>query len=313
MTHYTNHSIHVQDDADGSAIVIGSLISCDAPIENEIQSDATGGRFYPEQITVASQKPMINASTYDLPKVIDAFGVVGRKIIQGAAKPGVALSQAQYNDSSLVAGSTHRRLRFAESYTKINRISASHRQDATIDFTSMALWDGTNLPVVPEGSVALPTLPSSPGRWTLHSVVVDEITIDCNIQVEIDFGVAAQTFGCDSDLYDTHLEILEIKPRITITGLTPNAFFTSGGVPLAGLVGAHADTKIILRKRLANQAGFVADATAEHISITAAGILLVSNAHTGQGNQRAQISYTMDCVWDGTNVPIVFDTTYNIA
>lgn len=313
MSHYTNYCIHVQDTADSAAIVIGSLISAGAPIENDVQTNAVGGKIYPEQITIASVKPRITASTYDLPKVVDAFGVVGRMIAQAESKPGVALVQAKYNDSALASGSAHRRLRFAKSYNMINRISVSHRQDATVEFTSMALFDTTNLPVVAEESIALPTLPVSSGRWTIASVSVGGVSLLCNVQVDIDFGNSSDVFGCDSDIYDTHVNVNEIVPKISITSLDPTGFKTSGGVPLIGLVGTHANTKIVLRKRLASQAGFVADATAEHISITAAGVLLASNPFEGQGNQRAQASYLMTCAFDNTNSPIVLDTTYAIA
>ena len=312
MTHYTNHSISVQDNADSAAIIIGSLINASAPIENEVQSNATGGRYYPEQITIASQKPKFTFSTYDLPKVIDALGLIGRTVQDGVGKPGVALYQAKYEDSALASGSVHRRLRFARSYSYISRISVSHRQDATADIESMALWDGSNAILQVEGTQALPTLPASSGRWTLHSVEVGGVAIPCNIQVDFDFGISVDSFGCDSDLYDTELNINEIKPVISITSLDPTGF-DSAAVVLAGLVGAHTDTNFILRKRAAQGAGWVADATAEHISITASGVLLATDVHNAQANQRAQATFQMQCDFDGTNAPLVFDSTYAIS
>jgi hypothetical protein len=309
MTHYTNHSISVQDNADSAAVIIGSLVNCSAPIDQEVQANATAGRFYPEQITIASQKPRMTFSTYDLPKVLTAFGLVGRRITDGASKPGIALYQAQYADSALVSGSNHRRLRFSESYAMIRRISVSHRQDAMAEVEAIALWDGTNNPVIPEATQALPTLPASSGRWTLGDVEVGGISIGCNIQVDFDFGVNVEAFGCDSDIWDTHLNINQIVSRITITSLQPQGFATSGAVPLTGLIGTHANTTFYLRKRLAQGAGFVADATEEHIAITASGVLLVSDAHNAQANQRAQMSLQMECDYDGTNAPFTFDTT----
>lgn len=308
MTHFTNHSVGVQDDADGSAVIIGSLTSVSAPIDQEVQTNATGGRFYPEQITVASQKPRLTFGSYDLPKVLTAFGLVGRRITGGVSKVGVALYQAKYADNALASGSNHRRLRFDESFAMVRRISVSHRQDAQIESEVMALWDGTNDPVIPEGTIALPTLPASSGRWTLGDVTVGTESIGCNIQVDFDFGLTAEAFGCDSDIWDTHLNLNMIAPRITITSLQPEGF-DDGVVPLEGLIGTHANTTFYLRKRLARGAGFVANATEEHISITASGILLVSDGHNGQANQRAQTSYQMECDWDGTNAPIVWDTT----
>ena len=312
MTHYANHSISVQDNADSAPVIIGSIVNESAPIDQEVVSAATGGRSYPEQISVVSQKPRFTFGTHDLPKVIDAFGLTGRRVTDGVSKPGIALYQAKYNDSALASGSVHRRLRFCESYNMIRRLTCSHRQDATAECESIALWDGTNNPVVIEGSQALPTLPASSGRWTLGAVTIGGIDLTCNIQVDIDFGISLDVFGCNSDIWDTHLNVNEIKPMISITALTPDAF-ADAGVPLIGLVGAHADTVIYLRKRLARQAGFVVDATEEHISITASGILLCNDAHNAQANQRAQATFQLHCDYDGTNAPLVFDTTAAIA
>lgn len=314
MAHYKNHSIEVQDAADGAATIIGSLIDAAAPIEQDIQAETTAGTFYPEHVQTVSQKPSFRYSTYDLPKVIDKFGVTGVDITKDTGKVGVALYQALYNNATVSAGSTHRRLVFSESYNYISRISVSHRQDARAECMSLAVYDGTNNPVVIGTSVALPTLPTSPGRWTIGSITVDDIPILCNIQLDIDFGINVEQFGCDSDIWDTHLDLADIKPRITITSLDPANFKDSSGVPLVGLAGAHADTVIYLRKRTTSGlASFVADGTSEHISITAAGVLQVSEAHSASGNGKAQTQLILPLRYDGTNAPMVFDTTAAIS
>lgn len=312
MSHYTNHSISIQDDADVAAVIVGSLLNASAPIENEVQSNATAGRYYPEQISVVSQKPRFTYGTYDLPKVIDALGLVGDLVQDGVSKPGIALYRAKYEDGVLASGSVHRRLRFARSFNLIRKLSVGHRQDATVDCESIAIWDGTNAILQVEATQALPTLPASPGRWTLHSATIGGETIASNIQVEIDFGINVESFGSDSDQYDTELHVGEIKPVITITSIDP-ANFASDNVVLTGLAGTHANTNIVLRKRAARGATFTADATAEHISITASGILLATDPHNASNNQRAQATFRMDCDFDGTNAPLVFDTAYAIV
>lgn len=314
MAHYKNHSIEVQDAADGSAIIIGSLIDASAPIEQETISDATAGTFYPEHISVVSQKPSFRYSTFDLPKVIGKFGMIGKDITKDTGKIGVALYQALYNNATVAAGSNHRRLVFSESYNYINRISVSHRQDARAECVSLAVYDGTNNPVIIGASVALPTLPASPGRWTIGKIVVDEVEILCKTQVDIEFGINVEQFGCDSDVWDTHLDVADIQPRIVITSLDPANFKDSSGVPLAGLAGAHADTTIYLRKRTPTGLGtFVDDATAEHIKITAAGTLQVSEAHNASGNGKATMQMILPLRFDGTNAPMVFDTASAIT
>lgn len=312
MTHYTNHSVVAQDTADSAAVVIGSITQTGLPIDQEVLKDQTGGRFYPEQLTIASQKPRMTFNSFDLPKVIDAFGLTGRLLQDAAGKPGLALVQQKHLNGSVASGSVHRRLRFPRSHARINRLSVSHRQDAQVECEGVALWDGTNNPVMIEGTQALPTLPSSSGRWTIASVTVEDVVIECNIQLDIDFGVQVDVFGCDSDIFDTHFHINQIAPMINITSLDPENF-ANAKARLIGLVGTQANSQIVLRKRTPSQASFVADATAEHIAINFAGVILPNDVHSASANQKAQSTFRIETVWDGTNAPLVFDTTYAIA
>lgn len=307
MSHYTNHSIQIQDNADASALTIGSLSQVDTPIENDVQYSETAGTYYPENVSIAAIKPSASFTSFDLPKLWAAFGLIGRSVVEGVGKVGFAIYQAKYNDSAISGGSTHRRLVFPKSYTKINRISVAHQQDATIDVESMAIFNLTEAPLQVEAAVPLPALPANPGRWTLGEISIGGVSIGCNVNLEIDFGVTAEMFGCDSDLYDSHLNLNSIQPKITITSLDPTGF-ADAVVPLIGKQATHGNTSIKLRKRLQGQAGFVAGATAEHIEITAEGILNVTNAHAASGNQRAQLALQLSCRYDGTNAPIIIDT-----
>lgn len=313
MTHYKNHTIEVQDAADGSATIIGSILDASAPIEQDVQSDSVAGTFYPQQVQVVNQKPAFRFNTLDIPKVIAAFGVTGKTIVSDTGKVGVAMYQAKYANSALVAGSNHRRLIFDESYAMVSRISVSHRQDARAECSAMAIWDGTNNPIVIGTAVALPTLPASAGRWTIGKVTIGGVLITCNIQVDIDFGITTDLFGCDSDIWDTHLNLDDIKPKISITSLDVENF-GAATVPLIGLAGTHANTTIYLRKRTTSGlASFVGDATAEHIKITAAGILLCNEAMSASGNKQGQAQLEMTCTYDGTNTPLVFNTASAIT
>lgn len=311
MAHYTNHSISIQDNADSSAVIIGSLTNVSAPNQQDIQYSETGGTYYPEHVSVASISPRSSFTSFDLPKLINKLGLIGATLTEGVGKPGFAIYQAKYNNSVISAGSTHRRLRYALSYAKINRLSVSHRQDANVECEAMAIYDESSAPVLIETSQALPTLPSSPGRWTIGPATINSVPVNCITDLEVDFGVNATLFGCDSDIYDTHLNLDSIQPKIRFTVLDPE-MFGSSTVPLIGLASTHANCSIVLRKRLASQAGFVANATAEHIEITANGTLQVTEAHGASGNQRAQTTLELSCTWDGTNAPVIFDTAYAI-
>ncbi len=313
MSHYTSHSVVIQDTSDASPTIVGSLTNVSVPIDQEVLKDQTAGRAFLEQLSVVGQKPRATFSTFDLPKIISGLGLTGRLLVEATGtKPGLAVVQAQYNDGTLVAGSNHRRLRFARSHARINRISVSHRQDAVAEAEAVSIWDGTNAPILVETSQALPTLPVSAGRWTLHSVRVGSADITCNTQVDIDFGISVDAFGCDGDIYDTHFHVNQIAPMVNITSLDP-ANFASAKVVLAGLVGTQVNSRIVLRKRTATAGSFVTNGTAEHIVINFAGVILPIDVHNASGNQKAQSTFRIETVWDGTNAPLVFNTASAIS
>lgn len=313
MTHYKNHSIEIQDTADASATIIGSITQADLPIDSEVLREETGGSVYPDQLSVVSQKPRVTFTTYDLPKVIDAFGLVGRLMTEDTGKVGFQLYQSQYSDGgTIVSGANHRGLQFPYSFGRINTISVSHRQDATVESEVVAIYDKSSDPIVIQASQALPTLPTSPGRWTLYSLDVGRQSIGCKTQLDIDFGFSVDAYGCDDDIWDTHMDVSQISPTVTITSLDPTNFSDSK-VALEGLKGTHANSKIVLKKRTPSQATYIDDATAEHIEITFAGVILATSAHSASGNAKGQSTFRIDVDYDGTNAPFVFDTAYPIV
>jgi hypothetical protein len=309
MTIFTGHSVNIHPDAAGSAVLMGGITQMDADIGTEINSEEVAGSPYAQNTTISAIKPKIMFSTRDIAKSITACGLIGLTI-KGSTNPGLVLWQAQIANGVVAAGSLHKNIRMPEGRLMIRKISVSHQEDAQADLEAVALYDGTNLPFIPSAAnQALPGVPADPARYTLHSVSVGGVAIPCVQSLDIDFGLTLDQFGCDSDVWDTHLLLSKIQPIISIRTLRPSQFLTTGGVPLFGLVGTHANTVIKLRKRATGASPFVADATAEHISITTAGLLSIDKAFSASGNKRGEIAYRITSRFDGTNVPLIFSTT----
>lgn len=312
MTIYTGHSLLIHPDT-ASAVLLGGLTQVDAEVGTEVNSEEVAGSPYSQNTTIRAIKPKIMASTRDIVKAITACGLVGLTI-KGATNPGLEVWQALIENGVVKSGSFHKKIRMPEGRLMIRKISVSHQDDAQADLEAVALYDGTNLPFIPSASnLALPGTPADPARYTLHSVSFGGVSIPCVQSLDVDFGLTLDQFGCDSDVWDTHLLLSKIQPVITINTLRPGQFLTSGGVPLFGLVGTHANTVIKLRKRATGASPFVADATAEHISITTAGLLSIDKAFAASGNKRGDISYRITSRFDGTNVPLVFSTTATLS
>ena len=310
--HYTAHSFTIQDTDDASAVILASLTSVGSPLDSQVQKTATGGSSYPENISVTELKQRFTLTTEDVVKCITAFGLFGRKITAADPKIGVGMNMRRIEVGAQATGSVHRQLSFPLSYARNTRLSVSHRQDASIDAEIHSIYDGTNAPVVIDDVFPLPTLPASPARYTLGALTVNDVVIGCKTQVDFDFGSSVDSFGCDSQHYDTNLNVDQIAPMVTITSLDPKNF-AAAAATLTGMVGTHSTCNAILRKRTPSKGTYIADATAEHISITFSGVILPTDAFSASGNQKGQSQFKIETAFDGTNAPFIFDTAYAIA
>lgn len=316
MTHWKSWAIGLQNDGDVSEAFIGSVSNVEVPIETNFDFSDTAGLVYSEHVTVGQQIPRINTSSFNIKQLLDTIGVLGSIFEVGTTEVGAALYQAQYNDLALVSGANHRRLRLRKAMATLGTLSCSHRGDASIDMMLHGLFDGTNNPIIPETGQALPTLPASGGRWTLADIPLTignatfTVPAECATDLSLDFGIDVQSFGCDSDVYDSMLDIRTIRPtlRMTIFDIARFQESSTSHIPLAGVDADHAQTTLRFRKRLNGQAGFVSDATAEHITMTLNGIFAITNAHSASANDVATMQLEGNLTWDGTNAPIIVDT-----
>lgn len=303
MTLHNAHSIKY------GATVLSGQTNINFGAGAQVINDTGIGSPFPQFVGITEQKPVFNFSTTMLAAALGVTGVTGA-IIDGTNTLQAAFA-ALGGDGLPAAGSVHRTYTAVRGLLLPRRLACTHRQPATLDVESLLFSsDGAAHPIVIADDAALPTLTVANIQHTLGPIQLgisgDVFDFGCAESVSIDFGNGAQTRGCSSDIYDKHVEQPGIRPVITLVGLNAAAF-GADGVPPVGLKLTHAGTEIYLRKR--NQGiGFVADATEEHIKLTADGVAVVTQ-HTGQGTAAAQVTLQITCAWDGTNAPITLDTT----
>lgn len=305
---YTAHSVNVYPDGAGAAVLIGGITDMSEDIATEVNSEETAGSYYAQNSNVKSQKPRLTFGTRDLKKAIDTIGLLGLSIL-GATNPGLEFWKAQMLNGVVKSGSSHRKVTMKNGRLMIRKISIAHQDDAKVECEAMPIYDGTNYPLIPAEGSALPGTPSDPARHTLGTLSIGGVSIDLVQNLEIDFGITLDALGGDSDVWDTQLLLSKVQPTITFTTLGPGLFLTSGGIPLPGLAGTQANSVIKLRKRANGATPFVADATEEHISINTAGILTIEKAFGSTLFKRGEMVYKFTSRFDGTNAPLVFDTT----
>ena len=321
MSLFTPYALRFHNSTMTSAVLLSAIASQSVVTGTEVTSDVDAGSPYPQHVAINAQKPSAQATTKDIVGGLDLLGVEGWPISATSVRPGLDFFQLSIDPTTgrPYTTSVHRRINIQRGIFVPTTLSVQHQGDAMLSASAFAIADPADtatigkLPLNSFAAQALPTGIGGGSRHTLGSVEVGGIVLDCQISIEINFGISVTTEGCSSDIHDASLFLASAQPVISITGKNLAKYVSSGGIPLAGIAGTHANTEIVLRKRLQTSAGFVADATAEHVLITAAGLAYWDQVHSASGNGRVEDVLRITCRHDGTNTPIVIDTTHAIA
>lgn len=294
--------------------VIAGLSNLNTSTNPEVQNESGIGTPFPQFVVITAQKPRIAFASRAVATALGITGSTGAKI---DGTNGFTAIYAKIGDDGLPsAGSVHRTYVASRGLLLPRRLTCNHRQSATLDMEALLFSaNGNSHPLTVADNAALPALVVNNVQHTLGGIsfgTTGQVTnFGCAQSLSIDFGSAAETIGCGSDLYDVHLQLPSVRPVITITGLSAAVFAGTGGVPAVGKPIDHANTAIYLRKYAQDGVGFVANATEEHIKITVHGMAVVTQ-HNAQGTTRGEVTLQITGAWDGTNAPIQIDTTSSI-
>ncbi len=278
---------------------------------SEVRQQTSSGEVYARFQALYAQKPMAEFQTMQLAVALGACALTGTALTSGA--PFLMYDQKHAEGGTRTSGSNHRIYTINEGLVVPRRLTCEHQGDALLDYEVLATYDGTNDPVVITDASAVPTITDAE-RFTLGSISLHDGTTAYSIpqvrRLELDFGIAAETVGADSDLWDTSCRIVEIQPVLRLTGLDIE-WLKSTVIPLIGRNITHASTTIYLRKRAAGGT-FVANGTAEHLKFTAAGLATIDGLD-GSGNALKEVSLTLPMRFDGTNNPLTINTASAIT
>lgn len=226
---------------------------------------------YPEPIFIGAHKikPDIVFQSMQLKTLLDACNT------GGAAPLGADLSAANtdlfYQDApnkgsrSAVASLLHQRFRLAKAMLYWTQITAQDGQEAQISARLKPIWDGTNVPLVAAGTLAITGTPIGAERYTLGPVKIDGTTLTGITQVQVESGIQLDEATSDGELYDSFCGIEQTAPSILLTGNTIEWWNTYG------LLAAIA-TGVTVYFRQKNSTGNWPDVNvpSKHISITGA-------------------------------------------
>lgn len=230
--------------------------------------------------------PQFSFDTTQLTTLCGLGGTSGYHLIDLSAANTDLYFKKTANLSTRVADATteHIRMRAAMACLSIDRISAGHRTEASASCTLSALYNGSALPLVPTGSVALSGTPSSAVHWIAGKVTLTDTagspvtTTVAGVQdITIEFNRQAKIAGGEGEQYATHGYEQSVNPIITVKCLdTLWATIGANGTALGGF-------SVYLRK--CSTTGPVATGTAQHIRFYGtAGIVAVDETASG-GNE----------------------------
>ena len=307
MSVQNRYTLYAVELADTTPVMLGGIETVNITTETEIRSDPTSGDVYARHVAIPAQKPAADFTSFALQDCLDQIGIAGLNIA-GIANGVNFYGYKREDGGSRATGSSHRKYNIKKGLIVPNRITCDHQGDARIMYNVHMTWDGTNDPFVVTDSVAVPTAGNDNERFTIGKIVIGSVTIEAVTSFELAFGMDVLVEGGDSDIYDTHASITSVKPVLTLNGVDIE-WLKSSNIPLAGKAATHANTTVYLRKRLQTSAGYVADATAEHIKMTIAGLSAVDQVFNANG----EASLKLAAAYDGTNVPVVITTASAIT
>jgi hypothetical protein len=285
---------------------IGGIVSQAFTNAPSIQTEPTAGSIYPLQTSIQEIKAGFRFTSHNVASALSVLGFLGVPL---SAQVPAELYEINYGDDGfIVAGSNHRKIAFSTGRAVWRTLSCGNRQDAQIEIEVFGLSpDGSTNPAVFSEGVAAPAAVDD-ARHTIAAVQLGGIGMGCVTDLRLESGLQIQSDGCKSDVFDTRMGVQSVVPKIQVTTLAAELVGSAvGKINLPGIAATHANTVIKLRKRNNKTGTFLADATAQHVVITADGMVVPIEPFSAQNNADGNTRFEMTATFDGTNAPFLIN------
>jgi hypothetical protein len=287
---------------------IGGILQQTFESNAELQTEPVAGSAYPQQTSITNIKAGFRFQSFNIQAALGVLGFLGIPVTSSAT---AELHEIQYGDDGfIVSGSSHRKVVIADGRAFWRTIQCQSGQDAQIEIMVMGLSaNGLASSVAFTEAVAAPAAVDD-ARHTINAVTLANIPMGCVTNLSIDSGLNIQSAPCNSNVFDTRIDLRSIVPKIRVTTLN-SALVGSAAekINITGIAATHANTMISLRKRINKTGTFVAGATAQHVTVTADGIVLPTQPFEASRNEDGTTTFELTGTFDGTNLPLVIATT----
>ena len=286
----------------GSTFISQITNSRTSPGIQEIVTHAAGA---PQPMFAGNmkQQPVISFDSTQIKSLLDLTGS-GLAASSGNSDLYYRLTTNR-GDRVAAATTSHTRLRVAQACMLIERISARDGSEATASGMVYPVFDGTNEPIVPAGSMALAGTPTSAEHFTVGPININGSAIAGVQDVTINLGINLTVLTGDGEMYPTFVGVGSYSP--VITARVPTLSWTT-----LGLNGISDDAVVFLRKvgaltRAANNA-------TTHISFTiASSKISIDDTAAGDNDPAYTTIRIVPISSDGMTAPMVIDTTADIT
>jgi len=304
----TRHGLYAVEFDDS---LLPGITKCRIETGTDVQGESTSGEVYNRWLSIFAQKPKADFETVAIASALDLCGLSGLDV-SGLAT-GLKIYAQKHERASTRAGATsHRKHTFLDGLVVPRTLTVPHRGDAKLTYDVLVLYDGANDPIIITDAVTLPAGVTDNERFTLGPVTIESITLTTIQNMQIDFGITGDPGGGDSSIWDTYTSIRGIRPKLSLSGFDIE-WMKAANIPLLGKSVSHANTAIFLRKRSQDLLTFVADDTAEHIKLTAAGLAHIEVPLDASDDGYSTTSLQMPLKYDGVNAPLVINTASAIT
>lgn len=278
---------------------------------SQVMNESSSGFYHPEHPSLTGQLPVGSFTTLQIARALGLCGLTGTSI-DGLASGLKYYLRKHEEGSTRAAGSSHHKYTMRGGLVYPTTLTCDHQGNATLTYSVIVTYDGSNVPIVLATGQALPAVQSDDEQFTLGTFKIGNVDFTAIKSMSLDFGINAVSEGGDSEIWDRYVSIVDIKPSLTLTGIDPD-WFADAAIPLLGLKGTKAQTIFYLRKRAIGGTSWVADGTSEHIKFEGANLATVADMIQVTGQDASGITINVPFYYDGSNAPLVIDTTSTIT
>jgi len=261
---YTLGTVFLNDGGDGT--LLDQCVEMGYEAGDQEMVLATDGGVDPTWIGLALQSPALTFATTDLAELLalntSTFAYAGLELSASQIAE-LYWQQAKYA-GALWTGSKHLKQEVNKGLLFCRGFRAAHGEGAARAFASIApTWDGTNDPVVPSESAAMPGTPAVTCAYGPGPVTINAIALDSEVlSIVYDSGIGLRAVGGGSVVWPWFVGIRSRRPTFGIRVSDASLLYD------LGLIGAAVTSATLYLRGFERAGKAYADASEEHIKIT---------------------------------------------